>query len=394
MPSGGGNAGGITIGGSDLPIVEYELLPETLVMQTDAVMFNRSVEITNPGEPTNLTATSIDKCTKVKLSLTAPTQVGSYDRIGYAVNIELKKNDSSSFVDVTEIFATQYNSGQYAQDYKILNAILVMAPDTSISIPYSYIGTITKESKIRFKVKTVNARDYDVLKTIGTLGDPKIIYSNQVTVLHDVTSTLNQLNAITASTASIAPESNITGAGPYGSRSNYMVVFNLPSGNFTDALSITSCLVTLEARLVGSTDWSNIFTSGANYDDIGGNFVPAGMNQMRCAYKFNQKDLNDSSSASELRLVAVQCLSNVGSGPELGVIGSREILKTITTVALPLSKCIDIRFMVHQKKIVASVIAYDSSYDLNSDGKVDTADLTLCRKILLGIEPCPSGYFL
>lgn len=393
MPSGGGNAGGITIGGSDLPIIEYELLPETLVMQTDAVMFNRSVEITNPGEPTNLTATSIDKCTKVKLSLTAPTQVGSYDRIGYAVNIELKKNDSSSFVDVTEIFATQYNSGQYAQDYKILNAILVMAPDTSISIPYSYIGTITKESKIRFKVKTVNARDYDVFKTVGTLGDPKIIYSNQVTVLHDVTSTLNQLNAITASTASIAPESNITGAGPYGSRSNYMVVFNLPSGNFTDTLSITSCLVTLEARPVGSTDWSNIFTSGTNYDDIGGKFVPAGMNQMRCAYKFNQKDLNDSSSASELRLVAVQCLSNDG-GPELGVIGSREILKTITTVALPLNKCIDIRFMVHQKKIAAAAIAYDASYDLNSDGKVDTTDLTLCRKILLGIEPCPSGYFL
>lgn len=82
MPSGGG-----TIGGSDLPIIEYELLPETLVMQTDAVMFNRSVEITIPGEPTNLTATSIDKCTKVKLSLTAPTQVGSFDRIGYAVNI-------------------------------------------------------------------------------------------------------------------------------------------------------------------------------------------------------------------------------------------------------------------------------------------------------------------
>lgn len=388
MPSGGG-----TIGGSDLPIIEYELLPETLVMQTDAVMFNRSVEITIPGEPTNLTATSIDKCTKVKLSLTAPTQVGSFDRIGYAVNIELKKNDSSSYVDVTEVFATQYNSGQYASDYKILNAILVTAPDTSISIPYSYIGTITKESKIRFKVKTVNARDYDVLKTVGTLGDPKIIYSNTVTVIHDVISTLNQLNAITASTASIAPESTITGAGPYGSRSNYMVVFNLPSGNFTDTLNITGCLITLEARPVGSTGWTNIFTSGTNYDDIGGKFVFADMNQMRCAYKFNQKDLNDPSSTSELRLVAVQRLSN-DDGPELGVIGSREILKTITTVALPLNKCIDIRFMVHQKKIAASVIAYDSSYDLNSDGKVDTADLTLCRKILLGIEPCPSGYFL
>lgn len=388
MPSGGG-----TIGGSDLPIIEYELLPETLVMQTDAVMFNRSVEIINPGEPTNLTATSIDKCNKVKLSLNAPTQVGSFDRIGYAVNIELKKNDSSSYVDVTKIFATQYNSGQYASDYKILNAILVTAPDTSISIPYSYIGTITKDSKIRFKVKTVNARDYDVLKTVGTLGDPKIIYSNTVTVIHDVTSTLNQLNAITASTASIAPESTITGAGPYGSRSNYMVVFNLPSGNFTDTLNITGCLITLEARPVGSTNWTNIFTSGTNCDDIGGKFVLAGMNQMRCAYKFNQKDLNDPSSASDLRLVAVQRLSN-DDGPELGVIGSREILKTITTVALPLNKCIDIRFMVHQKKIAASVIAYDSSYDLNSDGKVDTADLTLCRKILLGIEPCPSGYFL
>lgn len=388
MPSGGG-----TIGGSDLPIIEYELLPETLVMQTDAVMFNRSVEITIPGEPTNLTATSMDKCTKVKLSLTAPTQVGSFDRIGYAVNIELKKNDSSSYVDVTEVFATQYNSGQYASDYKILNAILVMTPDTSISIPYSYIGAITKESKIRFKVKTVNARDYDVLKVTGALGDPKIIYSNTVTVIHDVISTLNQLNAITASTASIAPESTITGAGPYGSRSNYMVVFNLPSGNFTDTLNITGCLITLEARPVGSTGWTNIFTSGTNYDDIGGKFVLAGMNQMRCAYKFNQKDLNDPSSASELRLVAVQRLSN-DDGPELGVIGSREILKTITTVALPLSKCIDIRFMVHQKKIAASAIAYDSSYDLNSDGKVDTADLTLCRKILLGIEPCPSGYFL
>ncbi len=388
MPSGGG-----TIGGSDLPIIEYELLPETLVMQTDAVMFNRSVEITIPGEPTNLTATSIDKCTKVKLSLTAPTQVGSFDRIGYAVNIELKKNDSSSYVDVTEIFATQYNSGQYASDYKILNAILIMAPDTSISIPYSYIGTITKESKIRFKVKTVNARDYDVFKTTGALGDPKIIYSNTVTVIHDVTSTLNQLNAITTSTVSIAPESTITGSGPYGSRSNYMVVFNLPSGNFTDTLNITGCLITLEARPVGSTGWTNIFTSGTNYNDIGGKFVLAGMNQMRCAYKFNQKDLNDPSSTSELRLVAVQRLSN-DDGPELGVIGSREILKTITTVALPLNKCIDIRFMVHQKKIAASVIAYDSSYDLNSDGKVDTADLTLCRKILLGIEPCPSGYFL
>lgn len=388
MPSGGG-----TVGGGDISIIEYELLPETLVMQTDAVMFNQSVEIINPGEPTNLTAASIDKCTKVKLSLTAPTQVGSFDRIGYAVNIELKKNDSSSYVDVTKIFATQYNSGQYASDYKILNAILVTAPDTSISIPYSYIGTITKESKIRFKVKTVNARDYDVLKTVGTLGDPKIIYSNTVTVIHDVISTLNQLNAITASTASIAPESTITGVGPYGSRSNYMVVFNLPSGNFTDALNITGCLITLEARPVGSTGWTNIFTSGTNYDDIGGKFVLAGMNQMRCAYKFNQKDLNDPSSASELRLVVVQRLSN-DDGPELGVIGSREILKTITTVALPLNKCIDIRFMVHQKKIAASVIAYDSSYDLNSDGKVDTADLTLCRKILLGIEPCPSGYFL
>lgn len=386
--------GGGTVGGSDLPIAEYELLPETLVMQTDAVMFNRSVEITNPGEPTNLTATSIDKCTKVKLSLTAPTQVGSYDRIGYAVNIELKKNDSSSFVDVTEIFATQYNSGQYAQDYKILNAILVMAPDTSISIPYSYIGTITKESKIRFKVKTVNARDYDVFKTVGTLGDPKIIYSNQVTVLHDVVSTLNQLNAIDTSKATITPASTIKGMGPYGSRSNYTISFVSSMGNYTDTLNVTSCLVTLEACPVGSTTWTNIFTSGTNYDDIGGNFVAAGTNQMRHAYQFLQKDLNDPSSASELRLVAVQCLSNVGGGPELGVIGSREILKTITTVALPLNKCIDIRFMVHQKKIAASAIAYDVSYDLNSDGKVDTTDLTLCRKILLGIEPCPSGYFL
>lgn len=46
---------------------------------------------------------------------------------------------------------------------------------------------------------------------------------------------------------------------------------------------------------------------------------------------------------------------------------------------------IDVRTLVRIKKIIAGVAEFDAEYDLNDDGVIDEADLTLCRKMLLNM---------
>lgn len=46
---------------------------------------------------------------------------------------------------------------------------------------------------------------------------------------------------------------------------------------------------------------------------------------------------------------------------------------------------IDARTLVRIKKIIAGVSEFDPEYDLNDDGVIDEADLTLCRKMLLNM---------
>lgn len=386
----GGSSGGGGFIGVDIDEID-RILPEQLATQTDVVMFNKSIETTNPGEPTNLTVSTSSDNECAVISFTAPTHEGTYDRLGYAITVELNKNDGAGFVDVTNIFAENYNDGQYKTNYDVLSAVLTT--DTTFSIPYTFIGTITESTEMRFKVCTVNARDYDALITVGTLGDPKILKSNQVSVNHNVG---DLINSIADATGTIEPH---TGSDTdlnnkvYGSRGDYAII-----GNTSNISKVKYLLATLESReieLGEDAEFKNVLSSklGTLYNDLGGCFISAsastGISEI-----IRKEFISDSDKASTIRLVIIQCLNEITYGVCLGIVCTPSYVDSYETIDLPEGKLIDIRFLVHQKKIAAGEADYLENYDFDKDGEVTTTDLAKCRKILLGVEPCPGGYLI
>lgn len=54
-------------------------------------------------------------------------------------------------------------------------------------------------------------------------------------------------------------------------------------------------------------------------------------------------------------------------------------------VAVRAKDIYDVRDLVRMKKISAGLEPYHEDYDLNKDGVVDETDLSILRKILLGV---------
>lgn len=383
-------AGGGVDSGADIDEID-SILPEQLATQTDVVMFNKSIEITNPGEPTNLTVSTSSDNQCAVVSFTVPTHEGTYDRLGYAITVELNKNDDAGYVDVTNIFAENYNDGQYKTDYNVLNAILT--PDTTFSIPYTYIGTITESTEMRFKVCTVNARDYDALVTTGTLGDPKILKSNQVSVYHNVDDLINSISDATGSIDPHAGSDTDENRNVYGSRGDYAIIGN--TSNISKVKYLLATLESREIRLGDDAEFKNVLSSkfGTLYSDLGSYFISAPASTGISAI-IRKEFISDSEKASTIRLVIIQCLNDITSGVCLGIVCRPSYVGTYETIDLPEGELIDIRFLVHQKKIAAGEADYLENYDFDKDGEVTTTDLAKCRKILLGVEPCPGGYLI